>query len=123
MSLANDEKALISAFHNYQEDLRHVNVSNYYFAAVHDQYYDITKQVFKLLIQNGELDRHEEFLEELELFKFDMIRKFASTGMYDNCPRSHFEKVNRIPHSDDKATAIAELRRKRYEYEDDDYSF
>lgn len=117
MSLVNREKAMISALHNYKQQLRSGTIDNTYFSILHDQYYELIQEVFKRLIRNGDLCRSEELLHEVELFKKDMIKKFESSEMYSYCPRSHYEKLNGIPREGEQASAVAEL--KKHLWDDD----
>lgn len=122
MTSITEENQTIDAQLTYKSQLRSIKQDNSYFEILHNEYYDLIQEVFKRLIQNGDLVRKEEFLQEFEMFKCDMIRKYTTTSMYGYSPRSPSEKKNMIPHDSSKLSALLELQ-KRQDEEDDGFSF
>ncbi|EMN7422354.1 TPA: hypothetical protein KD105_003937 [Vibrio parahaemolyticus] len=122
MTSITEENRTINAQLEYKSQLRSIKPENPYFQVLHNEYYDLIQEVFKRLIQNGDLVRKEEFLQEFEMFKCDMIRKYTTTSMYGYSPRSPLEKKNMIPHESSKLTALLELQ-KRIDEDDGGLSF
>ncbi|MBE4137872.1 hypothetical protein ACSTIR_02360 [Vibrio parahaemolyticus] len=122
MTSITEENRTIDAQLEYKSQLRSIKPENPYFEVLHNEYYDLIQEVFKRLIQNGDLVRKEEFLQELEMFRCDMIRKYTTTSMYGYSPRSPLEKKNMIPHESSKLTALLELQ-KRIDEDDGGLSF
>lgn len=81
-----------ATLHVYLRTLNGLKLGQGFFAKLNLEYSKLTSELFKCLFETNSLERKYEFLNDLQMFTDDMIRKYSTTSPYGYTPRSPYEK-------------------------------
>lgn len=73
-------------------------------------------------MSSGDIERKIELLEDFEMFKSDMLRKYSTQSMYGYSPRSPNEKLHGYAHETSQLNSKKRLNKKQAELDEIDLS-
>lgn len=105
-------KDTLSAAHAYTGLLTGLKLGQGFVAKLNYEFATLIIELFKILFESNSQHRIDEFFDDFQMFKSDMIRKYSTTSPYGYSPRSPMEKRLGLPHKGTKTRTKYKLKDK-----------